>query len=141
MRKHLHVDPRRVHVRQACRPDVSQQPIKHRAVGPREYPRPRRRRQLVSPEVLLKRNRSQTHKPNKTSNPERILVSRGCATETVTGRRPPGAANVGIRNRGSGDGSSRIEPNTPPATAIHSAGRSPSAVPSSPPSSAPAGVP
>jgi hypothetical protein len=55
------------------------------------------------------------------------------------GRLLSGDSNAGKRKRGSGDGMSSSEPSTPPATAIHSAGRRPSMLPSQPPSSAPAG--
>src|ERR1035441_1520239 len=65
----------------------------------------------------------------------------------LTSKKQAGAASSGtasvdgsgIRNRGSGVGSSSTNPATPPRVATHSAGRSPTEAPSSPPSSAPSG--
>jgi MFS family permease len=54
-------------------------------------------------------------------------------------RAAPPAAAAGIRNLGSGDGSSQQNASDPPAVAIHRAGRRPITDPSSPPSSAPTG--
>jgi MFS family permease len=48
-------------------------------------------------------------------------------------------ASPGMRNLGSGDGSSQQNASVPPAVAIHSAGRMPITDPSRPPSSAPTG--
>src|SRR5205085_6112836 len=49
------------------------------------------------------------------------------------------AAATGMRNLGSGDGSSQQNASAPPAVAIHNAGRMPITDPSKPPSSAPTG--